>query len=266
MAFLRNILKKAALTILPESILQQVKKRHYAGTLRSFVIDDEPDLKVVKHLVNPGDTVADIGANIGVYTKFLSQWVGPSGRVYSFEPISPTFNILKSNVQKLGLANVEPGNCAISDRNASLRMEVPSYDSGGRDYYDARVVNGESGKSAKSFVVEAKTLDSLFQSLPSPLAFVKCDVEGHELQCLRGAQTVIRKFRPAWLLEISGDPADVNDPTSEVFRLLRAEGYAAFWFDGARLNKWHPGDNSVNCFFLAPQHLRVLEAFFPFQS
>lgn len=260
---LKGALKSLALTVLPEGILQPLKKMHYARTLKSLSETDEPDFCVVKHLIHEGDCVIDVGANIGVYTKFLSELVGLRGCVHSIEPVPLTFDILKSNIEKLRLKNVQPRNCAISDRTGSLRMDVPSYNSGGNNYYQASVVNGEGGKSSRSFLVAAETLDSHFECLPGNITFIKCDVEGHELQCIKGAIKIIRKFRPAWLIEVSGNPTDLKDSASEVFSILSAEGYEGFWFDGTLLRKWQSGVKSVNYFFLTTEHEHILGSFFP---
>ena len=94
----------------------------------------EPDLKVVEHLIKPGDSVVDIGANTGLYTKRMSELVGRDGRVFSIEPVPLTFDILGFNVGKLGLTNVELINCAISDTNGSVIVEVPLYESGEENF------------------------------------------------------------------------------------------------------------------------------------
>jgi hypothetical protein len=78
---MRAMLKKLVLgvqTMLPEKILQSIKKVHYARRLRYFSESDEVDFQVIRHLVNPGDHVVDIGANIGIYTKYLSGISGYS--------------------------------------------------------------------------------------------------------------------------------------------------------------------------------------------
>src|SRR5215469_11112259 len=66
----------------------------------------ERDAVVARKLISPGDTVLDIGANIGVYSRMLSRCVGPQGTVYAFEPIPHTFDFLSNNIRKLGLKNV----------------------------------------------------------------------------------------------------------------------------------------------------------------
>ncbi len=131
---MKSIFKALVRRTLPVRVLQSVKKIYYSHLLRSFSEKDEADFQVIKHIVNCGEYVIDIGANIGVYTKYLSELVGPLGRVYSIEPIPLTFEILSSNVKKFGLKNLELINCAISDNNGSVTMEVPLYDSGGENF------------------------------------------------------------------------------------------------------------------------------------
>lgn len=258
MMSLKTTLKRLALSILPERILQVIKKIRYARTLRSLSERDEMDFRVIRHLVNPGDYVVDIGANIGVYTKYLSELVGIDGCVYSIEPIPLTFDILLSNVKKLGLKNIEAINCAISDSNGSVIMEVPLYESGGENFYQAKIVCENTDNSLRRVRVKSKTIDSLFSELPQDISFIKCDVEGHEFRCTKGAIDIIKNSRPAWLIEISGDPDDLKSTAYETFKLLNKEDYEAFWFDGSSLNRRRMGDKSVNYFFLAPEHLHAL--------
>src|SRR5205085_124602 len=77
---LPDTFKRLALRFLPDRVLQKLKKIHYAKALRAASELGEPDLKVVRHLVGPGSHVIDVGANFGVYTKFLAELVQPSGR------------------------------------------------------------------------------------------------------------------------------------------------------------------------------------------
>ena len=84
------ILGRAIVAVLPEPTLHYLKKSYYAY-LMSHLPEDwgESDTGFVKSLVHTGDTVMDIGASIGGYTKLLSGIVGSAGRVYSFEPTPP---------------------------------------------------------------------------------------------------------------------------------------------------------------------------------
>ena len=260
--FLRNMktfLKRLAFRILPEKILQAVKKIHYAHDLRIFSGFDEIDFKIIKHLVSNGGCVIDIGASIGVYTKLLSELVGIKGRVFSVEPIPLTFEILSSNMGKLKVKNVVLINCAISDTNGYVTMEVPLYKkSHGENFYEARIVEENMNSSFKRLKVESRTLDSLFSEAGN-ISFIKCDVEGHELKCIKGAINIIRNSRPAWLIEFSENPDDKESKAYETLKILNKEGYEALWFDGQNLKIRKAGDRSTNYFFLSEKNLKALE-------
>jgi len=249
--------KRLALRFLPDRVLQKLKKVHYAKALRASSTNGEPDLNVVRHLVGPGGHVIDIGANFGLYTKFLAEMVQPHGRVYSIEPIPLTYEILTSNVKQLQLRNVEPFNIAVSDDDAEVRMEIPQFTSGGENFYEARIINRPAGHNLRTVAVQARAIDSLFGQVKS-IDFVKCDVEGHELACLRGAADLLRVHQPAWLIEISGSPDSAGSNAAEVFGIMRGHGYMPFWYDGRHLRQREAGDRSVNYFFLTRRHLRLI--------
>ena len=85
----------------------------------------EPEMALLKSLVQAGDHVADIGANVGAYTKELSRLVGASGHVYSFEPISENFNILQTVIRKANLMNVDPIYAALGSVSEQRQMVIP---------------------------------------------------------------------------------------------------------------------------------------------
>ncbi len=189
----------------------------------------EPDMLALKSLVSPGNSVADVGANVGVYTKELSSLVGPTGHVYSFEPILDTFEILQAVISKAHLSNVRSFNAALGSQPAEHEMVIP--DLGGfTGYYWAHFARtGDSGRREK---VKVLTLDELWKSNAiRKLDFIKCDVEGGELEVIRGASEVIRSQLPGWLLEVSRETSD------ELFTILKGFGYQAFVYDQERLIK-----------------------------
>jgi FkbM family methyltransferase len=260
MRWLKLLCKKAAWEVLPLPVIQLIKKQYYFKMLRRWRPENEPDLKVVRHLVKLGDHVIDIGANIGIYTKALSELVGKEGRVYSIEPFPTTFQILCSNINKLHLENVEPLNVAISDSEGVLTMEIPRDHSGAESHYLAHIIcNGMATNKAETAKVRASTIDFILGRFPEKITFIKCDVEGHELTCLKGAQKFLTQSQPAWLIEVSGDPDDVNSPAHHVFEILLNKGYTAWWFDCTALKRRHGGDKSVNYFFLTNHHINILK-------
>ena len=155
-------LTRALVSILPDQWLFTVKKFYYPLLMRYAGDTGESDVLIVDHLVSPGDHVLDIGASIGGYTKHLSDLVGPSGCVYSFEPLPPTFDLLSLCVKRVGLRNVKLFNYAISDAEGFADMVVPLYRWGTECYYDARIAAESEGSSLRRFRVPLRTVDSLF--------------------------------------------------------------------------------------------------------
>jgi hypothetical protein len=106
--------------------------------------------------------------------------------------------------------------------------------------------------------VTVNTLDSFFAERPEKIAFVKCDVNYHELACLRGGLETLRRSKPAMLIEILPDPDKARGPAAQVFELLEENGYEGYWFDGEGLRKRQRGERSQNYFFLTREHVDKL--------
>jgi FkbM family methyltransferase len=259
MRLAKRLLKRTAWKILPYSTVQLIKKRHYLRLLRSASLEKEPELKVIRYLLKPGDSVIDIGANVGVYSKILSELVGPEGHVYSIEPFPPTFEILCHNVRKLRLDNIEPLNVAVSDSQGIVTMALPYNSSGAETHYRAYIVTNpvEKGK-IETATVRAATIDSRFLSESGTISFIKCDVEGHEPACIKGAAKFLAQSQAVWLIEISGEPDTTDSAAHNVFQILRNQGYSAWWYDDSKLKKRRPGDKSTNYFFLKDNHINIL--------
>jgi FkbM family methyltransferase len=249
--------KRLALSSLPESVLQPVRQWHHARVVRAFDETAEPELRVVRHLVVPGAMALDLGANIGAYTGFLSRHVGTRGQVISVEPVPYTFSTLQRNVRVLRLANVTCVNAAVSDREGEALMELPEYPAGGTNYYQARVVPVLNSDHAPAVSVRTTRVDSIVPD-PAMLTFVKCDVEGHELAALAGAERVLAAGTASWLIEVAGDPDDVTDAGWRVFRIFETHGYSAWCLRHGRLSPRQVGDLVTNYFFLKPAHVASL--------
>ena len=256
---IKRLLKRTAWKILPQFMIQLIKRRHYLRLLCSSLLEKEPELRVVRHLVKPGDSVIDIGANVGVYSKILSELVGPDGHVYSIEPFPSTFEILCYNIKKLHLDNVEPINVAISDYEAVVTMAIPYDPSGAETHYRASIVKDQTDTRKETINVQAITIDSRFLTAPGTISFIKCDVEGHELACIKGAAKFLAQSKVAWLIEVSGEPDDMYSAAHCVFKILTNQDYSAWWYDGTKLRERCPRDKSTNYFFLKDNHIDILD-------
>lgn len=240
-------------SLLPGSLRNAVQKAYFRKLVRSVSLDDEPDLRVVQKLVSNGDSVVDVGANIGVVARYLSGWVGRTGTVLAIEPVPRTVRLLRVNIESLGLENVRAVHSAVSDVTGTVEMDIP-YHERRACYYRAAMSKPEGEWQVKERVaVPCDTLDNLTSALPGPLRFVKCDTEGHELHVLRGARRTIVRWHPAWLIEVSGSPDVPGSPAETLYRLMAGHGYRPYRLDGPRLVERRPGDEAINHFFLTEE-------------
>ena len=253
-----NHVKGLLLKVVPDRVVFEAKKLLYSRAVRRFSVAHEA---VLRALVRPGDHALDLGANAGWYSRILSELVGPTGRVYSVEPVPPTFELLVRSVRKLRLDNVQPINSAVSDHSGSIVMEVPAYEGGGINFYQAHIVDGEpDGVTARrKFRVPVTSIDTLLGQLARPISFVKCDVEGHEWAVIRGAAEVIRRSLPSMLIEVTTDPDASGTTAHDLFTWLDGAGYRPYRFDGKGLVARRSGDRSVDYFFLTRRHLAMIE-------
>lgn len=260
---LKAAMKSFVLGVMPDKPLQYLKKLHYLRSVRDIGEGVESDLQVVRHLVDPGDRVIDVGANIGVYTRFLSHLVGPQGMVYSVEPVPMTFEILSYIVRKEKLNNVRLLQCAVAGQDGLLTMVVPTHSGGGENFYRAKVLtDGTLRPPLRHFQVECRTLDSLLRA-DDKVRFAKVDVEGYELPVILGGQKLVGSSRPALLIEIT-DGCDPGSHGNEIIKLLGQYGYSPFWFDGTRLNASLSDNQVTNYFFLTNDQMDRVRRRAPF--
>jgi FkbM family methyltransferase len=176
---------------------------------------DEPHLqRAIRDYVATGDTVYDIGANIGYVALSLAKRVGPGGKVIAFEPVPRNIEALRHNIEINGLTNVRLLELAASDRTgeAVIRMgENPS---------TASLVWHRNDPSAAEFHIKTVSIDELVEAgeLSNP-KFVKIDVEGTEGSVLQGMRRTLAAARPVLFVECSEAGREIS------WFLLRDLGY-----------------------------------------
>lgn len=161
----------------------------------------EPEFDCLREWVKNGDTVIDVGANVGHYTCELSALAGPTGRVISVEPIPEAFLILTQNVGELTHSNVTLLNCALSTHSAFLKMSVPNFETGLSNLYRANLVT--NGEGIDVCAICGDQLD-----IPGPVSLIKIDVEGHELEVVTGFKETICRDFPRLIIENAIGPVE----------------------------------------------------------
>ena len=207
----RRLLKKALFPVLNQQSYQLLQCAAKAWDIRTGAWS-EPELDLIHPAVSAGDTVLDIGANYGLYSYHLSRAVGPSGRVYAFEPVPFTGDTLEWVGKLLGFRNVELVRKGCSDSNGRMLFTLPLQSTGPLSAGLAHLAqrnNEREGKTThfpfqKTEEIQCEVV-ALDRFLPSTrnLSFIKCDIEGAELLAFRGAQKIISQHRPTVLCEIN---------------------------------------------------------------
>jgi FkbM family methyltransferase len=136
--------------------------------------------------VKPGDTVVDIGANIGYFTLLFARLVGETGRVYAFEPDPENFALLTKNLNVNGYQNVRAFNEAVSDANGTLHLYRSNENRGDHRIYD-------SGDGRAPVTVRAVRLDDRLAGDGGPVHFIKMDIQGAEGLALKGMRNVLKR-------------------------------------------------------------------------
>ena len=132
-----------------------------------------------------GDVVFDVGSHIGIFTLKASRLVGASGAVYAFEPEPENFMLLKRNVALNKASNVKIFEKAVSSRNGTLQLYIHPTNTG------MSSVQYATGRTDQ-IPVSSVTLDHIMQKHDiQELNLLKLDVEGHEIEVLRGANRLL---------------------------------------------------------------------------
>ena len=155
-------------------------------------------------LARSGDVVLDGGANIGHYSILFSKLVGRKGKVYSFEPVPPTFLELEKNLNQSGSKNVESHAFALGEKSGQATIHLPDGISGHAALKPHEKAWGDV--AVAPYEIEVRRLDDWAKEIGlDRLDFVKLDLEGAEPLAIEGASETLERHLPSIHLELSPD-------------------------------------------------------------
>ena len=182
----------------------------------------EPGVQeILAKRLRPGMVFYDLGANIGFFSLLAARIVGEQGHVFSFEPDTEVAARLRRNIARNDLSNVtvvESGLWSSSGNVNFVAADSSSPDRGTGQFvgWDSPIGTPMPCVALDDFVAGARRPDA-----------IKCDVEGAEIEALRGAETLLRADRPWVLCETHSES---NDRSAR--ELLRDCGYSVETVDG----------------------------------
>lgn len=156
--------------------------------------DNLPWFDLYRRFARAGSLVLDVGANLGIHSLVLSRCVGPTGRVAAYEPNPTTHERLRANLALNAVTNVSP---VLAGLGAAA----------GRSGFDAKPGEFNIGLArvdpAGALTIEIRTVDQDVAAMGLPVSLIKIDVEGGELDVLRGARATLLRDAPSVVLEFN---------------------------------------------------------------
>lgn len=210
------MIKKLLKAIIPDILIL----KHW------YKVNPEPERLILNQLVKPSTISIDIGASVGVYSYALSKLVGKKGQVIAIEPFPENTGFLRS-ASRFFTSPVHIEECCLSSSDGTSFINYPLFnDKVDKGYASLQVkFQGETSKKK----VTTRKLDSLMEKYNGEVSFIKCDVEGHELEVIKGALKTIGKHKPNLLIEIEQRHIDI--PIQEVFGYIISLGYSGYFLD-----------------------------------
>ncbi len=173
-------------------------------------------LRILDKLVKPRDIVVDAGANIGLISIFCALRAGQSGMVLSFEPHPETYPILQKNISVNGISQIKAYKKALGSASGSAKI-----------YSNLQINRGaaslvEFREDSPSFDIEVDSLDEVLkQQKISHVDLIKIDVEGFEMEVLKGAEGILSQENgPILVVECSNTRNNFNYSMEELFDFL----------------------------------------------
>jgi FkbM family methyltransferase len=169
----------------------------------------EPQIsKAWQSLLRPGDTVVDIGTNVGYHALLAAVCVGKTGKVLAFEPSTPIHTQLLDNIKLNSISQIDAQKLAVSDK----RGYVDLYFGGANSQGNSSILASHGGQKTES--VATITFDEIAEMVPlKSIKLIKIDVEGAEGLVLTGLLPHIEELNPKCVifLEISPENALIGD-------------------------------------------------------
>ncbi|MET0151315.1 MAG: FkbM family methyltransferase [Candidatus Binatia bacterium] len=160
--------------------------------------------------LHPGMTVVDAGANVGYFSLLFARLVGPTGRVYAFEPDPGNFNLLDRNIKRNGYGNITAVPMALSRESGRRKFSRSPH-----NFADHCLGDGLGKRELLE--VEVVRLDDFFAGAPKQVDFLKLDIQGAEFAAIDGAKELLRanpeivlltEFWPDGMRRFGDDPEE----------------------------------------------------------
>jgi FkbM family methyltransferase len=186
----------------------------------------EPETAFLRKRLSDGDTVYDVGANVGRYTLHFSDAVGSTGHVVALEPVEDLSNTLRQNVALNGIDNVSVVSAAAANKRGTADFAyTPEKMTLGM--LERPVPDSYQPKNTDTIKVLTVRLDDVAEELGAVPEMIKLDVQGGAATALQGASRILDAYEPDVFIELHGP-----EEQQAVHNELIGRGYTAWTLDG----------------------------------
>lgn len=190
-------------------------------------------LNLISRLASQGKTVVDVGAHVGAHSLCAAQTVGQTGRVYAIDPQPYNVDRVCRNAEASGLANVVAVCAAVGAHDGFIKLKLQN--TSDRARLSLRLHNPND--LSVEFEVPIRRLDSIFSANAiDAVDLLKIDVEGYELEVLKGLGNRLLKCANIILEVLDGD---TQEEQSLVSNFLKKAGFQLKTVEGV---SWNPGE------------------------
>ena len=187
------------------------------------------DLAMVMSFLGEGDTVLDVGGNIGTFAIPVALKVGETGKVYTFEGNQQTYSVLSQNIAINHLENrIQAINAIITSISGNyVLMDISPTHKGGCYF---QLAEQPSHQLSDSLELPCTALDDWWKTVNQPqISLIKVDVEGVDLNVLNSAREVIKRDKPVIFVEINAKALSrYGHSVKDVEEFLLGFGYHLF--------------------------------------
>ena len=189
---------------------------HETGTYEKGI------LTFLQSNLRKGDCFVDVGANIGLMSIFASNCVGNEGQVLAYEAHPKTAELLKENIGLNQLLNIQVCQYALGSEEGQTKI----YDNWQINRGGASLIVKTNDSIA--FDIEIHQLDNKIPTNLQP-KIIKIDVEGFELEVLKGASETIKRFQPILIVEFSEIRENVHESGAQLVEIIKTFGNYRFY-------------------------------------
>jgi FkbM family methyltransferase len=209
-----------------------------------------PTLKLIRRLLKSSYTVFDIGANVGYTSLIFAKFIGDTGKIYGFEPEIKNYDTFVKNINLNKLINVYPQKFAVADDNKTIKLYLSKNENDG---IHSTLLHTDTLSENYEEVDAIKIDDFVQKNNIDIINFVKIDVEGAEIDVIRGMKKVMKELKPIIILELVASLQKLKNLTTSEFKKILFNEYDYYpyiitdkgYLKKVDLDSEHESDNVV---------------------